>query len=107
MYMVLGLVMLLRGFADAVLMRSQQAIADRHRQEGHHHDRLVERQGFEGEAAEQQPPPVRVVAVGGLAVVGLLTRYRLWGPLWRDWLTSVDHKKSPPRSARGAAGIRG
>ena len=33
------------------------------------------------------------VAVGGLAVVGLLTRYRLWGPLWRDWLTSVDHKK--------------
>src|SRR5437870_5328307 len=27
MYIVLGLVMLLRGFADAILMRSQQAIA--------------------------------------------------------------------------------
>src|SRR5271166_6890246 len=27
MYMILGLVMLLRGFADAIMMRSQQAIA--------------------------------------------------------------------------------
>src|ERR1700746_2450420 len=27
MYMVLGLVMLLRGFADAIMMRSQQAVA--------------------------------------------------------------------------------
>ncbi len=34
-----------------------------------------------------------VVALGGLTVVGLLTWFRLWGPLWRDWLTSVDHKK--------------
>ncbi|UHC18874.1 cytochrome o ubiquinol oxidase subunit I [Methylobacterium currus] len=34
-----------------------------------------------------------VVALGGLAVLGVLTRYKLWGPLWRDWLTSVDHKK--------------
>lgn len=33
------------------------------------------------------------VALGGGAVLALLTRYRLWGPLWRDWVTSIDHKK--------------
>ncbi|WP_082025146.1 cbb3-type cytochrome c oxidase subunit I [Ruegeria sp. ANG-R] len=34
-----------------------------------------------------------IVVVGALTVLFLLTRYRLWGPLWRDWLTSTDHKK--------------
>ncbi|MCA0928214.1 cbb3-type cytochrome c oxidase subunit I [Ruegeria profundi] len=34
-----------------------------------------------------------IVIVGVIAVVGLLTWFRLWGPLWRNWLTSVDHKK--------------
>ena len=34
-----------------------------------------------------------VVVVGVIAVVGLLTWFRLWGALWRDWLTSADHKK--------------
>ena len=34
-----------------------------------------------------------MVALGGLAVLGLLTKFRLWGPLWRDWITSIDHKK--------------
>ncbi|MBO9624295.1 MAG: cytochrome o ubiquinol oxidase subunit I [Sphingomonas sp.] len=34
-----------------------------------------------------------VVALGGIAILGVLTKYRLWGWLWRDWLTSVDHKK--------------
>ncbi len=34
-----------------------------------------------------------VVALGGLAVLGALTYFRLWGPLWRDWITSIDHKK--------------
>jgi cytochrome o ubiquinol oxidase subunit 1 len=34
-----------------------------------------------------------MVALGGLTVLGLLTRYKLWGYLWREWLTSVDHKK--------------
>ncbi|MGZ9811608.1 cbb3-type cytochrome c oxidase subunit I [Pseudoroseicyclus sp. H15] len=34
-----------------------------------------------------------LVVFGGLALLIVLTRYRLWGPLWRDWLTSVDHKK--------------
>jgi cytochrome o ubiquinol oxidase subunit 1 len=26
-------------------------------------------------------------------VLGLITRYKLWGYLWREWFTSVDHKK--------------
>lgn len=34
-----------------------------------------------------------VVIIGVVVVVGLLSWFRLWTPLWRDWLTSVDHKK--------------
>ncbi|MDX1743702.1 MAG: cytochrome ubiquinol oxidase subunit I, partial [Ruegeria sp.] len=34
-----------------------------------------------------------VVIIGVIAVVGLLTWFRLWGPFWRNWLTSADHKK--------------
>jgi cytochrome o ubiquinol oxidase subunit 1 len=34
-----------------------------------------------------------VVAAVGLAVLAGVTRYRLWGYLWREWFTSVDHKK--------------
>ncbi|HET8732113.1 MAG TPA: cytochrome o ubiquinol oxidase subunit I [Moraxellaceae bacterium] len=34
-----------------------------------------------------------MVALGGLAVFALITRYKLWGYLWREWLTSIDHKK--------------
>ncbi|QWT19494.1 cytochrome o ubiquinol oxidase subunit I [Bacillus sp. NP157] len=33
------------------------------------------------------------VAVLGLAVVVALTWLKRWGWLWREWLTSVDHKK--------------
>ena len=33
------------------------------------------------------------VAVVGLAVFGVITYYRFWGPMWRDWITSIDHKK--------------
>jgi cytochrome o ubiquinol oxidase subunit 1 len=33
------------------------------------------------------------VALGGLAVLGALTYFRLWGYLWREWFTSIDHKK--------------
>ena len=33
------------------------------------------------------------VIVGGLALFGLITYFRLWGSLWRDWITSIDHKK--------------
>ena len=34
-----------------------------------------------------------LVVLGAIAVVGLLTWYRLWTWLWREWLTSLDHKK--------------
>jgi len=34
-----------------------------------------------------------VVALGGLVVVGALTYFRVWGYLWREWFTSIDHKK--------------
>jgi len=33
------------------------------------------------------------VMLGGLALLGVITRYRLWGVLWRDWFCSIDHKK--------------
>jgi len=33
------------------------------------------------------------VALGGAALIGGLTYYRLWGYLWKEWFTSVDHKK--------------
>ena len=34
-----------------------------------------------------------VTVLAGVAVVGVLTYFRLWGWLWRNYLTSVDHKK--------------
>ncbi|WP_423205989.1 cytochrome o ubiquinol oxidase subunit I (plasmid) [Paracoccus yeei] len=34
-----------------------------------------------------------VVALGGIAMVAALTKYRLWGYLWHEWFTSIDHKK--------------
>jgi len=33
------------------------------------------------------------VVLGGIAVLAGITRYRLWTPLWRDWICSIDHKK--------------
>ena len=33
------------------------------------------------------------VVLIGAGIVGAVTKYRLWGWLWRDWFTSVDHKK--------------
>ncbi|CAN7171756.1 MULTISPECIES: cytochrome o ubiquinol oxidase subunit I [unclassified Variovorax] len=33
------------------------------------------------------------VVLGGLALLGALSYYRVWGTLWRDWITSIDHKK--------------
>ena len=32
-------------------------------------------------------------AVLAIAVLAALTYYKLWGTLWHDWLTSVDHKR--------------
>ena len=34
-----------------------------------------------------------VVVLLGLGILAAVTRYRLWGWLWREWLTTVDHKK--------------
>ena len=34
-----------------------------------------------------------VVAVAGTAIVGAVSYFRLWGYLWREWFTSVDHKR--------------
>ncbi|RFB79915.1 cytochrome o ubiquinol oxidase subunit I [Methylovirgula sp. 4M-Z18] len=33
------------------------------------------------------------VAIGGIAVLGAITYFRLWGYLWREWFTTVDHKR--------------
>ncbi|MEJ7138936.1 cytochrome o ubiquinol oxidase subunit I [Amphibiibacter pelophylacis] len=30
---------------------------------------------------------------GAFALLALVTYMKWWGPLWRDWLTSVDHKR--------------
>ncbi len=34
-----------------------------------------------------------VVLIGGTALLALITKYRLWGTIWNDWFTSIDHKK--------------
>ncbi len=34
-----------------------------------------------------------VVALGGVAMLAAITWFRLWAPLWKQWITSVDHKK--------------
>src|SRR5262245_61070930 len=34
-----------------------------------------------------------VVALLGVGVLAALTHFKLWGWLWREWLTSIDHKK--------------
>lgn len=33
------------------------------------------------------------VMLGGVAVVAALTYFRLWGYLWKEWFTTVDHKR--------------
>jgi cytochrome o ubiquinol oxidase subunit 1 len=34
-----------------------------------------------------------MVAAGAVAILAALTHFRLWGILWRDWITSIDHKR--------------
>ncbi|GAB3373409.1 cytochrome o ubiquinol oxidase subunit I [Spongiibacter taiwanensis] len=34
-----------------------------------------------------------MVAIGGIALVVALTKYKVWGYLWREWITSIDHKR--------------
>ncbi|SHE38789.1 cytochrome bo3 quinol oxidase subunit 1 apoprotein [Modicisalibacter ilicicola DSM 19980] len=49
------------------------------------------------EAIPYHDPIIMIVAVaiaiGGLIVVGALTYFRKWTYLWKEWITSVDHKK--------------
>lgn len=33
------------------------------------------------------------IILGSIAVIIALTYFKLWGPLWRDWITTVDHKR--------------
>ena len=33
------------------------------------------------------------VMLGGVALVGALTYFKVWGYLWKEWFTSVDHKR--------------
>ena len=33
------------------------------------------------------------IAVIGVAVVGSITYFKKWGYLWREWITTVDHKR--------------
>jgi cytochrome o ubiquinol oxidase subunit 1 len=35
-----------------------------------------------------------MVASVTMVIIGTVTRMRLWGYLWRKWLTTVDHKNS-------------
>ncbi|WP_066797585.1 cytochrome o ubiquinol oxidase subunit I [Sphingomonas soli] len=34
-----------------------------------------------------------VVVVLGVGILALVTKYKLWGFLWTEWFTTVDHKK--------------
>ena len=34
-----------------------------------------------------------MVALGGTALLGTLTYFRVWPYLWKEWFTSVDHKR--------------
>nr|WP_315050360.1 cytochrome o ubiquinol oxidase subunit I [uncultured Brevundimonas sp.] len=34
-----------------------------------------------------------VVVLGGVALLGAVTYFKLWGYLWKEWFTTVDHKK--------------
>ncbi|WP_137165944.1 cytochrome o ubiquinol oxidase subunit I [Salinimonas lutimaris] len=34
-----------------------------------------------------------VVAVVGIIIAAMITKYKKWGVLWNDWITSIDHKR--------------
>ncbi|AIN65873.1 ubiquinol oxidase subunit 1 domain protein [Providencia stuartii] len=33
------------------------------------------------------------IIIGGIALLGAITYFGKWKWLWKEWLTSVDHKK--------------
>ncbi|MFA7553939.1 MAG: cytochrome o ubiquinol oxidase subunit I [Spongiibacteraceae bacterium] len=34
-----------------------------------------------------------MMALGGIALLAVLTHYKVWGYLWTEWFTSIDHKR--------------
>ena len=32
------------------------------------------------------------VAIGAIAVLGIITYFKFWGPLWRDWIASARRR---------------
>jgi cytochrome o ubiquinol oxidase subunit 1 len=34
-----------------------------------------------------------MVGLGGIAFLGAMTYFRAWMPFWRNWVTSIDHKR--------------
>jgi cytochrome o ubiquinol oxidase subunit I len=34
-----------------------------------------------------------MTALGGIGLMGLITKMGWWGTLWRDWICSIDHKR--------------
>jgi cytochrome o ubiquinol oxidase subunit 1 len=34
-----------------------------------------------------------MVVIGGGSLVAALTHYKVWGYLWQEWITSIDHKR--------------
>ena len=34
------------------------------------------------------------IALVSVAIIFYLTRFKKWGWLWREWITTVDHKKN-------------
>ena len=33
------------------------------------------------------------MVLGGIFIIALITYYKRWGWLWKEWITTVDHKK--------------
>ncbi len=59
------------------------------------------------DAIPYDPIVLTAVGGGGLAILGVMiaiTYFKKWGYLWREWLTSVDHKKNRCDVYRGGAG---
>ena len=60
------------------------------------HDPLIGRINWDSIPMAHEPIVLwtfLAVVLGGLVVAGAITKFRLWGPLWRDWICSIDHKK--------------
>ena len=60
------------------------------------HDPLIGRINWDSVPMAHEPIVLWTfiaVVLGGLVMFAALTKFKLWGPLWRDWICSIDHKK--------------